>query len=76
MRKWSVPYGLGRKDCRPGRHGIALLIEEWVTLKDHIDIIHKENPEFATATSCMSDVDHQATDSWNSCKTCYPWGSD
>jgi len=76
MRAFYVPYGLGCQDCRPGLRGIALCIEEWVELKDHIDTIHTENPEFATATSCTSNVDHQTTDGWKSCKTCHPWGSD
>jgi len=47
-----------------------------VSLREHINTIHKENPEFATATSCMSSVDHQTTDGRKKCKTCHPWGSD
>ena len=74
FRLFYVPYGLTYRDCRPGRLGIALRLEEWSDLKMKIDAIHAGHPEFANATSCTTNTDHQTTEGWKKCTSCYPWG--
>jgi len=66
FRAYYVPYGLTHCDCRPGRLGIALRLDEWSDLKLRIDSIHAAHPEFANATSCTTNADHQTTEGWKS----------
>jgi len=76
FRLYYVPYGLTHRECRPGRLGISLRLEEWSDLKTRLESIHAAHPEFANATSCTTNADHQTTEGWKRCTSCYPWGSD
>jgi len=42
MRQWYVAYGMESQDCRPGRRGIALRIEECITEGTHQHYTQRE----------------------------------
>ena len=76
IRKFYVPYGLTSGEVRPSKSGIALRIDEWVSLLEVIPHIHKVFPQLADAKRCVDDSSHMGQRGWMECSSCHPFGQD
>ena len=55
-------------EIKATRHGIALRLREWKTLKD---VLEKITPDLSNTIGCF----HEDMEDWVSCKECFPYQS-
>jgi len=68
LRKFYMPAGRNQ-DCKPGREGIALRLEEWATLKRMIGAVKRYNVTVAGFKPCHHATQKQTKD----CSECSPF---
>jgi hypothetical protein len=72
LRKYFVP--IDKQYPIPTKKGIALSLQEWTKLQDHLKTIREEYPELGNATPCHFDSFHSNQEAAFSCAECYPFG--
>jgi len=73
IRWFFQPHGT---EIKPTKRGVALRLDEWTTLCQHVDDINKTFPSLGSAQHCYYDDDHMNQLGWLNCMECHPFAID
>lgn len=73
LRKYFVPND--KQYPVPTKNGIALSLQEWRKLLEHLPTIRDDFPELSNATPCHFDSFHSNQEAAFSCIECFPFGA-